>query len=396
MKEKFFSKKVFILIFSAILVFVLGILGTGCSSLNNQSSTTPPSSPQITQPSLGAATFNTTTQRQEMATSLLGAFATVQIINNATGTRQGFGSGIAVAENGYLLTNYHVISKVASSPLNYSINLEMMINNDLKNNVKASLLWYNASLDMAILKSEVNFKTYAQMSNRWINSANPLKISEEVWTLGTPANITLWGTYSEGTISSNLPRVQLTQVDDNYYLHNYLIQHSAAISNGNSGGPLFDSNGYLIGLNTCGVPSTSSVTATNLFFAVPIYPATIVLNKVISGFTSSTPYKTPLLGVSGVDKDHKLINTNQTFEGLGFNITALSQEGAAEKAQIPVGASIIGIANSFATSQNDPSYYEIKRSYDLSYALLHYAPSDQITVFYEYNQQINHVVVELQ
>ena len=389
-----FSKKMLTFLLSIFIAICVVLLGA-CTPLNQSPQ---PESPPAVPPSITPSTppqtppdnFSSSTTRTEMAENMLGALATVKILRNTDSYRSSMGSGVAVHADGYLITNYHVIYNEALKPDDYHIKLEMMVGTEFKTDVSAELLWYNASLDMAILKSSQTFNSVATLSDRWIDSNNRLRIAEEVWTLGTPYEQGLWGTYSQGTISSNLYRVGVTSVGESTYHHNYLIQHSAPISSGNSGGPLFDSAGSLIGLNTCGYNSSSYKTANNLFFATPIYPITIVLNKVVSAYNNGTKYTTPLIEISGYDKD-----VVSSFTEDGVYVQGVSETSSAFAQGLTVSAVIKGIGNSTCQDANDPSYKNITCGYDLTYALLNYYSGDTITLFYTYNGQNLSMNVEL-
>ena len=382
---------IFVVCFMAIcLVFLSACAPTKQENIPQAPSSPPPTSTPSTTPQTPPNNFSASTTRSEMAENMLGALATVKVLRSQDNYRSSMGSGIAVNANGYLVTNYHVIYNEALNPDNYHLNLEMMVGTEFKTNIEAELLWYNASLDMAILKSAQTFNTYATLSDRWIDSNNRLRIAEEVWTLGTPYEQGLWGTYSEGTISSSLYRVGVTGVGESTYHHNYLIQHSAPISSGNSGGPLFDSAGNLIGLNTCGYSSSSNKTANGLFFAVPIYPITIALDKVVSAYNSGEKFTTPLLGISGYDKD-----SVSSFTEDGIYVQGVVETSSAYEQGLTVSAVIKGIGNANCQDANDPSYKNITCSYDLIYTLLSYNPGDIITLFYTYNGQNLSMNVEL-
>ena len=388
------SKKfllIFVVCFMAIcLVFLSACAPTKQENIPQAPSSPPPTSTPSTTPQTPPNNFSASTTRSEMAENMLGALATVKVLRSQDNYRSSMGSGIAVNANGYLVTNYHVIYNEALNPDNYHLNLEMMVGTEFKTNIEAELLWYNASLDMAILKSSQTFNSVATLSDRWIDSNNRLRIAEEVWTLGTPYEQGLWGTYSEGTISSSLYRVGVTGVGESTYHHNYLIQHSAPISSGNSGGPLFDSAGNLIGLNTCGYSSSSNKTANGLFFAVPIYPITIALDKVVSAYNSGEKFTTPLLGISGYDKD-----SVSSFTEDGIYVQGVVETSSAYEQGLAVSAVIKGIGNANCQDANDPSYKNITCSYDLIYTLLSYNPGDIITLFYTYNGQNLSINVEL-
>ena len=341
------------------------------------------------------ATFSSTTTLTEKAETLTGAMATVKIINNSTNSAVGIGSGVAVADEGYLVTNYHVIYYLDTNPTKYSIMLDMQIDGVFTQNVPANLVWFNASLDIAILKSSQTFDVYVNMENRWIDSTNPLKVAEEIWTLGTPFDDGLFASFSKGTISSNSPRIELTSVNNKNYLHNYLIQHNAAISSGSSGGALFDMNGNLVGLNTCGKTSTSNNIATNLFFAVPIYPVMIVLNKAISGDKTQSPYTTPVLGVTSYDKDYQTLGSSYTFAENGVFILEVVPTSDAAAKGLCAEDIIVGMGDENCLDKNHSSYFQIDRTYDLVYSLIRYNSGDTVSLFYKNSLGTHRIVIEL-
>ena len=119
-----------------------------------------------------------------------------------------------------------------------------------------------------------------------------------------------------GNISSTILRVATSET--NVYEH--LIQHNASINHGNSGGALIDMDGNVIGLNTLGDDDANS-----LFFAVSIYPAIAVLDKVVENYYA-TGSKTEeiVLGFTGTDSVlDSMSQTSVGFEGEGLYVTGV-------------------------------------------------------------------------
>ena len=392
-KEIYF-KNLFLCLFVSILALIIyiapnlysNLARTTPSSFTPSYSTTPTGNPP--------ASFSSTATLTEKAQTLEKAMATVKIVSTSSNSVIGIGSGVAIADEGYLVTNYHVIHYIEDSPSSYNIKLDMLVNGELTYDIPAELLWSNASLDVAILKSSQTFEVYANMANRSIDSTNPLKIAEQVWTLGTPFETNLFGTFSLGTISSSRARADITSVNDSYYVHNYLIQHNAPIGSGSSGGGLFDMQGNLVGLNTCGKTSTSTNQANHLYFAIPIYPVTVVLDKVIQGHKLNDLYTTPLLGIKGYDKDYQMFGSSYTHDDDGVYISEIVKDGSAFKGGLAKSDVIIGIGD-INSSFIDNDVWKIDRTYDLVYGLLKYKSGDSVAIFYENSEGTHKTIVEL-
>ncbi|MDD3862799.1 MAG: serine protease, partial [Clostridia bacterium] len=196
---------------------------------------------------------NTSTDRADMVEQYLEASVTVI----AKGSYNSTGSGIAIHSGGYIATNYHVVDDVIENPETGTVSIEKIVDGQFKS-YDATILWYNEDFDLAVIRSSYRNIPYVKMEDRWIDSANPLRYTEEVWALGTPIHRSLYGTYSQGYISCakpNLPRISQESGSGRIYEH--LIQHTAAISSGSSGGGLFDAEGNLLGLNSLSVVSGS-------------------------------------------------------------------------------------------------------------------------------------------
>ena len=349
-----------------------------------------------------APSFAGGTSLSDMAEAYLGAVATVKVFQTNLDTQISFGSGVAIADGGYLVTNFHVISNVATDPIRYSIKLTMTVNGILTEDVPAALLWYNANLDLAVLQSQQNFDCFVDMSDRWINPApnNKLRIAEEVWTLGTPADQNLWGSFSKGTISSNMFRVTTMEVaTETIITQSNIIQHNAAISSGSSGSGLFDANGKLVAINCGGQNSTSSSSVNDIFFAIPIHPITLVIDKIIEANEDENPltnYRLPKLGVSAFDQNSYTLQANQiSFSADGMLIVNIENNSPLLAKNIFVGDVIVGVGNENCTGPTDPSYHKINLCHDLTYALMHYNPGDKITLYFQAGTQTFDAVIQL-
>lgn len=307
-------------------------------------------------------TITATDSLSDMAENLMNSCVTVAVVNSLNAV-QSFGSGVAVYAGGYIATNYHVVSTYIASPLSYSV--VAYTNGDMENSYLGKVLWYDAKLDVAIIQIKKDLP-YVNMKDRAISPAEKqnLRILEQVIAIGTPLDFSLQNWCTTGTVSKlNC----YTTSDGNLY--EMLIGHTSPINHGNSGGALFDLSGNLIGLNTLGNDDAHSI-----FFAVPIYPVMLVIDKVVELNEKDTPdvFTTPLLGVSGYDKLHAdLADINIDIQ-TGFYAESVSETGVCA-GKILAGDTIIKLTNNLKT-------FDIANRNMLSYALISSNKGETITV----------------
>lgn len=211
-------------------------------------------------------------------------------VSDSTGTDVCFGSGICIYAGGYIATNYHVISDA----LTYGdFSTRIYLNENQTTSYPANILWADATLDVAIIQSSNGHIPFVKMQDRVIDTTTPLKLLEQVVTIGTPEDFSLQNSCSIGYVSG-LNRFAISETN----VYETLIQHTAPISSGCSGGPLFDMQGNLIGLNTLGLESGNEI-----YFSVPIAPIIQVIERVVALNEKSQPqtYKTPYMGIQLTD-----------------------------------------------------------------------------------------------
>ena len=179
----------------------------------------------------------------------------------------GQGSGVVIAEGGYILTNYHVIED--------GTKYQALLPNG--NKVDATVVGTDRSLDLAVLKVEDQADTLVPVT---IGSSSDLKVGATAIAIGNPGGEVLANTVTQGIISA----LSRTSVNSNNTTRNVeYIQHDAAISSGNSGGGLFDYQGNLIGINTLkyGGSFYSSGSYEGLGFAIPVETAYPIAQQLI-------------------------------------------------------------------------------------------------------------------
>jgi S1-C subfamily serine protease len=176
---------------------------------------------------------------------------------------QGLGSGFLINADGQILTNYHVISG--------SSDVEVTMPPD-QSRYKAKVLHRDPGHDLALIQIEPKKKLTSFLK---LGDSDNLQVGQKVLAIGNPFGLA--GTLTTGIVSSLHRKIQSEERSD---LED-MIQTDAAINSGNSGGPLLDSQGYVIGINTAIYgPNGGSV---GIGFAMPINRAKVMLGDFRSG-----------------------------------------------------------------------------------------------------------------
>ena len=226
------------------------------------------------------------------------------------------GTGIIVAKEGYVITNYHVSGRKLSKCY---VTLE-----DGKE-YTAQVVWTDENLDLSILKINTNEELkYAKLGD-----SDSLRIGQEVYTIGNPLGAEFRKTVTHGIISALDRTIKIE--DQNNKKSSYmeeLIQTDASINIGNSGGPLIDTKGNIIGITTIKITD-----AEGIGFAIPIN----IIKPIIERLVETGEYEEASLGVYVYDKEAiQYINSSLDFE-YGVYVTELVSGGSAKSADIRVG-----------------------------------------------------------
>lgn len=204
---------------------------------------------------------------------------------------QGTGSGVIVDSRGYILTNNHVISSLSQNNYygnnnqqgtGFADDIQVVFNDGSQ--LPAEVIWADNDMDLAVLKVEPNRTLPAAK----LGDSDNLKIGEMAIAIGNPFAIEFHGTVTAGYISGlnrNLSAGGGAEMDN-------LIQTDASINQGNSGGPLLNSKGEVIGINTMKISAGEG-----MGFSIPINTAKPIIEKIIQ----TGDFDRVALGVSGVD-----------------------------------------------------------------------------------------------
>lgn len=229
------------------------------------------------------------------------------------------GSGIIYSEDGYIITNYHVIE---SAIRNNSASVYVTFYNT-DEEIQAEIIGGDEVTDLAVLKIEKEGLVPAE-----IGSSESLKVGELAVAIGNPLGETFASTVTVGYISALNRKIT---TDGRTYK---LIQTDAAINSGNSGGALLNSEGKVIGINSVKISVTG---VEGLGFAIPSDDALPIIKELIENKKIIRPY----IGLSGINVNAQLAERNNLVEGIYVN--KVYSNTPAEKSGIQRGDIIVSI-----------------------------------------------------
>lgn len=192
------------------------------------------------------------------------------------GTQSGVGTGIIVDEKGYILTNSHVVGDGSSETIVVQLN-------DGRE-VSGSVLWNDKSIDLAIVKIEANNLTAAELGN-----SDDVKIGAYAAAIGNPLGMAFERSITQGVISGLNRSITVTDGQSQLTMDG-LMQTDASINAGNSGGPLLNSAGQVIGIN-----SAKAQSGEGLGFAIPINIAKPIVDEI----KTKGEFKRSYIGIKG-------------------------------------------------------------------------------------------------
>lgn len=241
--------------------------------------------------------------------------ATVLVVAQ-TGESASIGTGVIMTEDGYVITNAHVISGGESCWVMLAGGWDY----------DAELVGFDADQDIAVLKL-VDAEGLPTVE---FGDSELAEVGDQVYAIGNPLGVELRGTMTEGIISAINRNVELEGRTLN------VLQTTAALNNGNSGGPLINRYGQVIGINTLKMSGTGApdeATVEGLGFALPISSAYFVINDIIA---SGEYHGTPALGI--------MVSAMETDNGDSLVMAISVSEGSsAEEAGVLPGDIILAV-----------------------------------------------------
>jgi serine protease Do len=256
---------------------------------------------------------------------------------------QGFGSGVILSEDGYIVTNNHVIEDAQ--------NIKVILND--KQEFEAKLVGTDPSTDIALLKIDgknLPFLTYG--------NSNDLKLGEWVLAVGNPFNLT--STVTAGIVSAHSRNLGIN--DDQLSIESF-IQTDAAVNPGNSGGALVNQQGNLVGINAAIASETGSYMGYS--FAIPV----TIVKKVVDDLKQYGEVQRALLGVNIGDVNAEKAKELKLDKVEGVYVGGVPENSAAKSAGIKEGDVIIQV-------EGEP----IKTTAELQEKISQYRPGDKVNI----------------
>ena len=236
-----------------------------------------------------------------------------------TQPRVGFGSGVILTEDGYIVTNNHVIDGADE--------IDVTLNDN--RSFKGRLVGSDDKTDLALIKIEVDEKLPALP----VGDSDELKVGEWVLAVGNPFNLT--STVTAGIVSAKARTLGVY----NGGIESF-IQTDAAINQGNSGGALVNARGELVGINAVLTSPTGSYAGYG--FAIP----TSIMTKVVSDLKQFGTVQRAILGIMGGTVTSELVELKDLGVVDGVYVSEILPDGAAEDAGIEVGDVIVAVDGS--------------------------------------------------
>lgn len=293
-----------------------GTINTDLVSLSNYSDTAVYSANKILPSIVGiTVTYNVTT-----SSPLFSMFGQGQ---SSTSEASASGSGIIISDDGYIVTNNHVVDSSSESTyydISQATSLKISLYGD-ETQYDAKIVGKDSQTDIAVLKIDKTGLTPAEFAD-----SDTVKVGEFAMAVGNPLD--LGTSITCGIVSALNRKVQDSDGNTTYTC----IQTDAAINSGNSGGALVNSQGQVIGINTLKVASTG---VEGIGFAIPINSTT----NIIDSLKTTGSVKRPYIGISGRDLNENTAKRNNLVTGI--YIVAVEEYSSAEKAGLKIGDVII-------------------------------------------------------
>ncbi|MEL7654858.1 MAG: trypsin-like peptidase domain-containing protein [Bacillota bacterium] len=240
------------------------------------------------------------------------------------GTQSGVGTGIIVDEKGYILTNSHVVGDGSAETIVVQLN-------DGRE-VSGSVLWNDKSIDLAIVKIEADNLTAADLGD-----SDDVKIGAYAAAIGNPLGMQFERSVTQGVISG-LNRSITVSDGQSQITMDGLMQTDASINAGNSGGPLLNSAGQVIGIN-----SAKAQSGEGLGFAIPINTAKPIVDEI----KAKGEFKRSYIGIKGGNVTDYLQAYPDTDFGTetGVYVAEIYSDSPAEIAGLKEGDIIVSLEN---------------------------------------------------
>ncbi len=282
-------------------------------------------------------------ERQEAPASILEYFFGFRGGQSAPQEQLGSGSGVIISEDGFIVTNNHVVSGAS----------EIEITMENNKTFRAQLIGSDPATDVALLKIDAK-----GLPTIPLGDSDQLRLGEWVLAIGSPYGLT--STITAGIVSAK-GRSMINNSGE-FKIESF-IQTDAAVNPGNSGGALVNIRGELVGINTAIISNTGSYAGYS--FAVPVN----IVKKITNDLQDFGSVQRAVLGISMQNITESLSKENGLSVMEGAYIAEVVKGGSADKAGIKSGDVIVAINGE---KTNSPSVVQEK--------ITRYRPGDKVTV----------------
>ena len=264
------------------------------------------------------------------------------------------GTGVIVDKAGYILTNSHVVNDGDAK----SVTVSLYDGSD----VEGTVLWNDSTLDLAVVKIEDTGDLIAAE----LGDSDTVKIGAYAAAIGNPLGLEFERSMSQGIISGLNRSIEVSDGSSGKTTTmEGLMQTDATINSGNSGGPLFNSKGQVIGINTAKASSGEG-----MGFAIPIN----VAKPIVEQIKASGNYERPYIGISGISlQEQQQYSSDALIEQFGTDkgiyVASVSPNGGAAAAGLQQGDVITEVNG-----------VEVGTMNKLNQELVQYAIGDSVTL----------------
>ena len=264
------------------------------------------------------------------------------------------GTGVIVDKAGYILTNSHVVNDGDAK----SVTVSLYDGSD----VEGTVLWNDSTLDLAVVKIEDTGDLIAAE----LGDSDTVKIGAYAAAIGNPLGLEFERSMSQGIISGLNRSIEVSDGSSGKTTTmEGLMQTDATINSGNSGGPLFNSKGQVIGINTAKASSGEG-----MGFAIPIN----VAKPIVEQIKASGNYERPYIGISGISlQEQQQYSSDALIEQFGTDkgiyVASVSPNGGAAAAGLQQGDIITEVNG-----------VEVGTMNKLNQELVQYAIGDSVTL----------------
>lgn len=296
-----------------------------------------------------------------LSTGINNVYDSVVVVQNYKNDKSnGIGSGFIYNNDGYIMTNSHVIEGASNIKV-------MLMSGDA---VDATIIGDDEYADIAVIKIDKKYVTKVAT----LGSSESINVGDTVFTIGSPISSEYYGTVTRGILSGKNRLVNVTVESSNDWIMN-VMQTDAAINPGNSGGPLCNANGDVIGINSMKLVQSQ---VEGMGFAIPIEDAISYTNMIVNGEKIKRSYLG--LRMVNVSSTYNFANEDIKIDSKvisGVAIIEILKDGPCNNAGLKKGDVITKIGD-----------YKIKTVAELRYHLYKYKPNDKINIVVNRNGKV--------